>query len=62
MTRDRAATLWALIAQFLPVGWEIDRAVLPEFKARRDGDGALFGIVVRVKRRGQVDREHLRRK
>ena len=62
MTRTQAATLWALVAQFLPAEWEIDRAVLPEFKARKDGDGALFGIVFRVKQRGQVDREHLRRR
>lgn len=61
MTRDRAATLWALVAQFLPVGWEIDRAVLPEFKAQRDGDGALFGIVVRVKRRERPNTAHLER-
>ena len=53
MTRSQAATLFALIQQFLPVEWELDRAVLPEFKAQRDGDGALFGIVVRVKRRGR---------
>lgn len=62
MTCANAATLFALIAQFLPAEWEIDRATPPEFKAQRDGDGALFGIVVRVVPRGKVDAEHLRRK
>lgn len=62
MTRDNAITLWALVSRFLPAEWEIDRETLPEFKARRDGDGALFGIVVRVVPRGKVDTEHLRRK
>lgn len=61
MTRTDAAQLWALVRQLLP-DWEMDTDVLPQFKAQRDGDGALFGIVIRVKPRGEVDREHLRRK
>lgn len=62
MTRAAAAAFWALIAQILPHEWEIDTSTSPEVQARKDGDGQLVGIIVRVKPRGKVDTEHLRRK
>ena len=62
MTRAKAAAIWALMSQLLEADLEIDRATPPQMMTRKDGDGALFGIVVRVKRRGRVDTEHLRRR
>ena len=62
MTRESAAALWALLAQLLEDDLEIDRSTPPQMMTRKDGDGALFGVVIRVKPRGAVDREHLRRR